>query len=283
MKRNARDGASALNAAIAAFAACSVAFAVFAMPIDLFASLIDGTGVPLILSAAQPPLGSTARLAVMAAGAALSFISVWLLLNRLDGVGRRRTEIVPEPEWLAPRVRRADAHPDAPLRRPIFAGSDLGEPREDNLAPDSSWLDMAATVPGHRAEDIRMPTPSSPDQTAAAADESCASGAADEIERIASPAPAADEQADEATLELRHDQMADEAEDQAISTEALMARLPLPDGRGESVSNLIERLDAGLAACEWPLAAASPGAPPEPADNRLQAALDELQRMAGRG
>lgn len=256
------------------------------MPTDLFASLIDGAGLPLILSAAQPPLGSTARLAVMAGGAAVSFISVWLLLNGLDGVGRRRTEIVPEPEWLAPRVRRADAHPDAPLRRPIFAGSDLGEPGEDNLVPDSSWLDMAATVPGHRAEDIGMPTPSSSAQADAAVDEPSAIEAADEIERSETPAPAqdkdADDQADGAMLELRHDQMADEGEDQAISTEALMARLPLPDGRGESVSNLIERLDAGLAGCEWPLAAASPGTPPEPADNRLQAALDELQRMAGR-
>ena len=256
------------------------------MPTDLFASLIDGAGLPLILSAAQPPLGSTARLAVTAAGAAVSFISVWLLLNALDGVGRRRTEIVPEPEWLAPRVRRADAHPDAPLRRPIFAGSDLGEPGEDNLVPDSSWLDMAATVPGHRAEDIGMPTPSSSAQANAAADESNAIDAAHEIERSEAPALAhdeeADDQADGAMLELRHDQVADEGEDQAISTEALMARLPLPDGRGESVSNLIERLDAGLAACEWPLAAAAPGTPAEPADNRLQAALDELQRMAGR-
>jgi hypothetical protein len=279
MKRISRGGASALNAAIAAFAACSVAFAIFAMPTDLFASLIDGAGLPLILSAAQPPLGSTARLAVMAAGAALSFISVWLLLNGLDGMGRRRTEIVPEPEWLAPRVRRADAHPDAPLRRPIFAGSDLGEPSEDNLVADSNWLDMAATVPGHRAEETDMPAPSAADQADAAADEP---SEADEIERIAPPAAAADEHPDEAMLELRQDQMADEAEDQDISTEALMARLPLPDGRGESVSNLIERLDAGLAACEWPLAAASPGTTPEPADNRLQAALDELQRMAGR-
>jgi len=257
------------------------------MPIDLFASLIDSTGLPLILSAAQPPLGSSARLAVMAAGAALSFISVSLLLNGLDGVGRRRTEIVPEPEWLAPRVRRADAHPDAPLRRPIFAGSDLGEPGEDNLVPDTSWLDMAATVPGYRAEDIGMPTPSSPGRAAAAAYATSAPGVAEEIDRPGSPAPAADAQADEladgAVLELRQDQVADEAEDQDISTEALMARLPLPEGRGESVSNLIERLDAGLAACEWPLAAASPAIPPEPADNRLQAALDELQRMAGRG
>jgi hypothetical protein len=269
-----------LNAATAAFAACSVAFAVFAMPTDVFASLIDAAGLPLVLSAAQPPLGSTARLAVMAAGAAFSFISVWLLLNQLDGMGRRRTEIVPEPEWLAPRVRRADAHPDAPLRRPIFAGSDLGEPSEDNLVTDASWLDMAATVPGHRAEEIGMAAPSTADQADAAAGEPGASSAADEIERLAPPT---DEHADEAMLELREDQVADEAEDQDISTEALMARLPLPDGRGESVSNLIERLDAGLAACEWPLAAASPGTAPEPADNRLQAALDELQRMAGRG
>ncbi len=257
------------------------------MPIDVFASLIDGTGLPLILAAAQPPLGSTARLAVMAAGAAFSFVSVWLLLNQLDRVGRRRTEMVPEPEWLAPRVRRADAHPDAPLRRPIFAGSDLGEPGEDNLVPDSSWLDMAATVPGYRAEDIGRPTPSSSARADAAADEPSAIDTADELARSEPPAPVhheeADELADGAMLELRHDQMADEAEAQDISTEALMARLPLPEGRGESVSNLIERLDAGLAACEWPLGAPSPGTPPEPADNRLQAALDELQRMAGRG
>jgi hypothetical protein len=225
---------------------------------------------------------------------------VWLLLTGRDRVGRRRTEIVPEPEWLAPRVRRADAHPDAPLRRPIFAGSDLGEPGEDNLVADSSWLDMAATVPGYRAEDIGMPTPFSAGHAAPAAFETSAPAASDEIERVEAPASAADEQADEAMLELRQDQVVAEAEDEAgaeaedeteteaeaeaqdISTEALMARLPLPDGRGESVSNLIERLDAGLAACEWPLGAASPVTPPEPDDNRLQAALDELQRMAGR-
>ncbi|MDB5698121.1 MAG: hypothetical protein JWN69_925 [Alphaproteobacteria bacterium] len=278
-----------------------MAFAIFAMPADVFASLIDGAGLPLVLSAAQPPLGSTARLAVMAAGAATSFVSVWLLLSGLDRWGKQRTEIVAEPEWFAPRVRRADAHPDAPLRRPIFAGSDLGEPGEDDFVSDSRWLDMAATVPGQRAEEIDMPgafeagafavdEPAEASETVEGTEpapslESDPAPVATTLPEAAWAAPSETDHDD--LLDLRHDQVADEAEvpadDEDISTEALMARLPLPDGRSESVSHLIERLDAGLAACEWPLAAASPGSPPEPADNRLQAALDELQRMASRG
>jgi hypothetical protein len=77
-----------------------------------------------------------------------------------------------------------------------------------------------------------------------------------------------------------------------LSNDALLARLPLPEDPGESISNLFRRLDAGLSGCEWPLAETDAEAPadatttakkPDSADDELRSALDDLQRIAGRG
>lgn len=47
-------------------------------------------------------------------------------LSRLTGLTRRRVRDVPAVDDM-PVLRRADAHPDAPPRRPIFAASEFGE------------------------------------------------------------------------------------------------------------------------------------------------------------
>ena len=54
---------------------------------------------------------------------------------------------------LAPVLRRADAHPDAPPRRPIFAGSDLGTPLDliDPLPAD--WTEPRIRPPPCRADE----------------------------------------------------------------------------------------------------------------------------------
>jgi hypothetical protein len=129
-------GAKAFNVTIAAFAAASLAFAIFAMPRESFEQLIAATGLPSVVSWAEAPLGSKARFIAMFGGGAAGFLLVWLLLAFIDGLAK----IANAPpvaddffdlEFEPPRIRRADAHPDAPSRHPIRAGREFGEPTED--------------------------------------------------------------------------------------------------------------------------------------------------------
>jgi hypothetical protein len=122
---------SPLDLAMAAFAGASVAFAVFALPEWRFQQAVALSGLPLILPAAQPPLGETARLLVAAVAGSFVMGIVWLVLKSLGkkpAAPKQRFE--PVEIEVAPKLRRADAHPDAPSRRPIFAELDLGEPLE---------------------------------------------------------------------------------------------------------------------------------------------------------
>ena len=124
---------SALDPMMAGFAAGAAAFIIFAMPQARFDEAVSLSGLPMIISAAQPPLGTTARLAAMAAAGIGSFLLVWLVLRALSKPApkpKHRSGPV-EIEMAPPRLRRADAHPDAPSRRPILAGVDLGRPFDE--------------------------------------------------------------------------------------------------------------------------------------------------------
>ncbi len=137
----AKGASSPLDAAMAALAAGSVAFLIYAMPDRQFGAVVELSGLPRLISAAQPPLGTTARLAAVAAAALGTFLLVWAMLR---GLGRKKParkaepELEPEPQRKrkvgaielapTPKIRRADAHPDAPAPRPIFAEHDFGEP-----------------------------------------------------------------------------------------------------------------------------------------------------------
>ena len=263
------------NAAVAAVAGGSAAFALFAMPNGLFGGLVEATGLPSLLSAAQPPLGATARgIAMMSAGFA-AFAFVWLLLRALD---RPAPVPVDEPlddqEYRTPRLRRADAHPDAPARRPIFAGEEFGEP----------FADFADR--GTAAESDIDELPAEPDIDELPLDLDMVERQTSMTKDIPSHDPwlvegDADEDQvhwDEAPLRLQAD-----ADDEGITTEELLARLPLPPHETASVSSLLQRLDAGLANCEWPLPADAADAAPPDVDDRLRSVLDDLQRMASGG
>ena len=129
--KSAKRASSLLDFGLAALAAGSAAFVVFAMPDRHFASIVEASGLPQILAAAQPPLGQTARLAAIAAAGAATFLLVWLVLRALAPKKRApKRRAAPVEIDFTPKIRRADAHPDAPARRPIFAGLDLGEPEE---------------------------------------------------------------------------------------------------------------------------------------------------------
>src|SRR3712207_2378450 len=90
-------GRRSLDVPVAGFAALSVGFVCFAMPADLLASLVETSGLPSILAAAQPPLGNTARGAVALVGAVGAFAIVYLLLRLIDRTPGRPSRPAPSP------------------------------------------------------------------------------------------------------------------------------------------------------------------------------------------
>ncbi|MFA5964956.1 MAG: hypothetical protein WC804_13140 [Sphingomonas sp.] len=123
-----------LNLPIAPFAGAVIGFvaaALFAlMPTEMLEDLVVNSGIAAVIAAAEPPLGITARFVLIflvGGGIGLfAWFSLFLLL------GSRSLVIQPADELeggdRAPILRRADAHPDAPARRPLSAARDLGTP-----------------------------------------------------------------------------------------------------------------------------------------------------------
>lgn len=136
---------SALDLPVAGLAALAVAFAAFTVPDAILGRAVEAAGLPSVLTAAQPPLGMTARLVIAIAGALTVFVAAFALLRWLDRFASRaplRVDVTPE----APRVHRADAHPDAPPRRPISAARDLGEPAPPSRPrPEIKFVTEAST------------------------------------------------------------------------------------------------------------------------------------------
>jgi hypothetical protein len=104
-------------------AACAV------MPSHMLESLVMASGLPAAVSAAAPPLGMTARLAIAVGAGGLIAVFGWLVLflvlgTRTVTIGRGKAVEAD----AAPTLRRADAHPDAPSRPPLLATRDLGTP-----------------------------------------------------------------------------------------------------------------------------------------------------------
>jgi hypothetical protein len=113
--------------AIAAVAAALVALAFIAMPANVLEGMVVDSGIASLVTAAEPPLGLTARFAIAAIAAGAIGGVLWfglLLLIGTRSVVLNRGTIDAD----TPVVRRADAHPDAPPRRPVFANRDLGTP-----------------------------------------------------------------------------------------------------------------------------------------------------------
>jgi hypothetical protein len=217
-------GRNALDVPVAALAAVAVAFVAFAMPGDLLTGLVSASGLPSLLAAAEPPLGLKARAGVGLGGALAAFGLVFALLRLLDRSGFDKPRSVPaapdEPDL--PRLRRRDVHPDAPVRRPISAARDLGEP-----APPPEPVAAAAT-PVWLAEAPPEPQP--------------------EPELEPEPVPEA-------------------------SLDELMVRL----ARG------LARRRTGDGFAAPPPQPPAPQVFPEPGDDRLQSAIESLQRLAARG
>ncbi|HEX8241239.1 MAG TPA: hypothetical protein VF574_16005 [Allosphingosinicella sp.] len=268
--------ARGFDAGLAALAALSAGFVVFAMPEPLFAGLVETSRLPEFVAAARPPLGDTARFAAVGAAALLTFAAVWLLLAAVGRVpAGRKAEAGPEAE--APRLRRADAHPDAPARRPLLA-RDLGEPLD---------LEDFAEVPEvpapAEAEYRPLPAFLVPQQPEA---EPVAEAEPDYHEPEPQPT---DHQPEWNPPESQWRGAEPEAEPLPISE--LAAQLPEAEEEesDQPLSQLVNRIEFGLARKRQALPAADLSPPEEPSieqekvGHRLRSAINDLQKIASSG
>ena len=252
---------------LALLAGLAVGFVAFVMPGDLLAQAVEMSGLPSVLPAAAPPLGTKAHavLAVAAAGGTVAI--VYLILRMLGGKSVQRPLErdfdEPEPEREAPRLRRSDVHPDAPARRPILATRELGEPTP---AP------APTPAPFWRPEDFPP------------------EAEAEEVE------PETDVQDEELELGSPGIEMLEPAPVAVVPPEPIAEAPPKPTSIDEAnIDDLIARLERGLhrrlqqksapEAFEQPSEpafAANPFAGNDRGDDRLRSAIENLQKMAAR-
>ncbi|OYY65234.1 hypothetical protein [Sphingomonas sp. 28-62-11] len=127
------------------------------VPGDILGRIILRSGIPAVIAAAEPPLGMTARIALALLGggtiALLGWFAVFLVLGSRTLMFGRETAAQSDLETgeAAPVLRRADAHPDAPSRRPVFANRDLGTP----------FLEVRARHPSDNEQTARQALPMS--------------------------------------------------------------------------------------------------------------------------
>ncbi len=269
-KKAQKSSGSALDLAMAAFAGTAAGFVTFAMPDWQFNSIVELSGLPLVLSAAQPPLGTTARAAAVIAAALGTWTLVWLVLRALSKKPvepKRRSKPV-EIDVPLPRIRRADAHPDAPARRPIFAGMELGIPLDQ--ATQQGEAEEIAEEP--QAEEFAV----EPEEDS-------------EFDRPLPSFMVGQEAADEAQPEEADEAQPEEADEAAEVLDCVPPEPSAADLEQSSISHLMQRLELGLLRRErqdWQPTQIEPRQDNEPSpklDQRLRSAIDDLQRLAARG
>lgn len=121
-----------LNLSLAQLAACVAAglvlLAIAIAPAETLESAVTATGLPALVPAAGPPLGLTARAALLFV-AACGIGGLGWALTQVGAFGRAPFAAAEQiAAFDPPAIRRADAHPDAPARAPVRAARDLGEP-----------------------------------------------------------------------------------------------------------------------------------------------------------
>lgn len=122
---------------------------------------VSASGLPRLLPFAEPPLGWTARLLLAGGAATLAGAIAWSALFLVWGPGGWLYRAA---EGDAPAVRRADAHPDAPPRRPLSA-AELGVPPPPAERPIPKDLDQPlaefhpAAIPEVPLEPVRPVAP----------------------------------------------------------------------------------------------------------------------------
>jgi hypothetical protein len=271
----------AFDAGLAALSAVSAAFVAFAMPESLFSGLVETSRIPEFVPAAQPPLGETARFAASGAASLLTFSSVWALMALLGRVpAKRRPEGAGNVKAEAPKLRRADAHPDAPARRPLLA-RDLGEPLDlEEFEEASARAETHFETAPHRPLPAFL-LPEAPEAERGAQAEPA------EQEQQVQWQPSEPESA-EPEAEARPEPEP-EAEPAILPISELAAQLPEAEaGPDQSLSQMVNRIEFGLSRKRQalPVDRAPPeeiSADQENVGHRLRSAISDLQKIASTG
>ena len=256
---------------IAAMGGAAAALAVLATPVGVLESAVGRTGLPSLLAAAEPPLGWTARVAMMLVLGGLVAAILHALAKLTTPAPRRHVRVARNEPWealdAAPNQRRADAHPDAPPRPPVLAMRDLGTPFLDVVAERIDDV-PAASKAAPRLDPVEtQPLPADLDQPLAAFDRAAIPAVpatpVPPVRPLYRPEPVAGERIEAFALTPMID------DDRG----GMHARRIEPAEAEASIQGLLDRLDAGIAR------RASPREAPPAA---IESALASLRQMAAR-
>lgn len=284
--------------------ACAV-LASLVLPGALLEDMVLASGIAAFVPAAEPPLGTTARLCIGLFSGGLIALIAWMGLSALIAWIDSRGAAADAAGEARPTVRRADAHPDARPRVPLRA-SDLDMPALDGAPvaePEVSVADILdlsdaalpeepviAMGPPSEGRPLHVPLPEVQelpvdlDQPLAAFDPYAIPAVpmvppppVRPLRRRAARAPIFDETERFETFELTPP-VRPAPEPVAVSEPLAEAPPPIAAPQTEaSVQALLDRLERGLTKFAPP--------PPEPAPDprrKLEDTLSELRRMAMR-
>ncbi len=295
---------------VAAAAVCAL------IPSDMLDRLILRSGLPAILAAAEPPLGLTARLVLILLGGGTIALLVWFTLFLIVGSrtialgGDGVAEDGAEDGESVPVLRRADAHPDAPSRRPVFANRDLGTPFLEVRAPQVPEIEEIIEETIEDAEPVAQPLPIGLAPDAIPEDLDLPLSAFDpaairpavmpEAEPQTEPAPAPSDEPEALPSRPQIFEPGERFETFALSPVAPVSETPptaatpirAPRDTQATINTLLERLERGVsdraARPQTPRQSdplppePTPASPPPPVQG-LERTLDVLRQMATRG
>lgn len=125
---------------------------IFMTPVWLLERLVGVAGLAALIPAAQPPLGSTARILCAIAGGLGVFLLLWALLSPLQALVRKRR---PQ-KAKGSRIGVAPSVPHMPpmKRPPIFAERELGAPfMSDEAIASAGELSVIPAVQGEQPDE----------------------------------------------------------------------------------------------------------------------------------
>ncbi len=231
-----------------------VAALILMTPNPWFEAFIVETGLPGLVAAAEPPLGARARIVFALIAALIVTIAAWAVLTAILGrkLSKRSEEHYGDDRAVetqeSPRIRRrADSHPDAPYRRPIMAGDEMGVPLD--------LVTVAPEEPADRNDDIlELDEIVEEDPTFVEAIDTIAETSADDDQPVLPETDATDEMNDRpepvfAISLPQRDAVSNDPVPEPVEREevavAPIAPAPHSDARAE-LADLVARLEAGL-------------------------------------
>lgn len=238
------------------------------LPTGSLESLVVDSGIAAVLPMAEPPLGFTARaLLVLLCGGGVGLV-VWFALFLAFGTRSIVLQRARAAADAAPVLRRADAHPDAPARKPLFAHRELGTPFLDVRAqPRHIVADLPPELEPE-PEPEEWPIPADLDQPLAGYDPAAMSN--ESADRFLPPAP----QPAPMRPAASHQAFAPGERLETFALTPMVRTAPPPlasEDTSATIHALLDRLERSVARRE-----------PEPPRDTLEDTLSTLRKLATR-